>query len=114
MRTTEELISQAMPYATLEESEEWEKSYDLTDISDDFPFAAITWNPSSPQRPFDVCEVRTCIEYGNEIRDDKILASQCTLEAAVAVAQAIHVRHYPAKRRAYAQAPSIFGPYQRR
>ena len=92
-------IKNGLKYCEIFENDEFINSWDITDISDDYPFCNITLNPSTYH--YDVCAVRYCTEYGNDIRDDKTLALRCELWAAVAIARALHIKKYPAKTQSY-------------
>ena len=101
MSHLEKVIQKRLPYSETRPGEDMEPGevwLDVYDISGDFPFRIIELNRVDK---WDVCRTETCIEYGNEIRNDQIEARNCTLDAAIAVLQMLHLKHYPAKRRAY-------------
>lgn len=108
MQTLKQELTRKLKYCVIKDNDEFDDSLDIYDIASDFPFANVAYNRTDDAfgigmsgNHYDVCRVDVCLEYGNEIRDDKYIAKCCTLFGVVAVLIGMHIDVTPAKRAAY-------------
>ena len=108
MKSTERLLQRELKHCTVQVNDEFDDCLDICDIASDYPFCSIYHNIvddpygiGMSANFYDVCRVDVCTEYGNEIRDDRIIAKSCTVAAVVALVIDMHIKVTPAQRAAY-------------
>ncbi len=108
MNEIRETLTRKLKYCTVQFNAEFDDCLDICDIASDYPFCSVYHNIvddpygiGMSANFYDVCRVDVCHEYGNDVRDDRIIAKSCTLAAVVDLVVGMHIKVTPAKRAAY-------------